>query len=71
MEAVLVGSKGFPRGILEDDRQYVIDLGLLRKGPGGEYRPANPIYQEVILRALTSDLQTGLEAALPDGVGEK
>jgi hypothetical protein len=71
MEAVLVGSKGFPRGIPEDDRRYSVDLGLLRKGPGGEYGPANPVYQEVILRALTSELQTGLEIDLPDGVGEK
>ncbi len=35
-----------------DDLQYVIDLGLVAKAPGG-LRVANPIYSEVIPRELT------------------
>ncbi|MEZ4302758.1 MAG: ATP-binding protein [Polyangiaceae bacterium] len=37
---------------LDDDFAYVISLGLLRRGEG-TYEIANPIYREVIPRALT------------------
>ncbi|MDR1111929.1 MAG: ATP-binding protein [Deltaproteobacteria bacterium] len=69
MEAVLVGAGSYPAEISRDDRQYAIDLGLLKKGRDGGLgdRPANPIYQEVILRLLT----TGLDTGLPDGFGQK
>ncbi len=44
----------FPeRGIPEDDVDFVEDLGLVALGPAG-YGMANPIYREVIPRALTS-----------------
>lgn len=36
----------------DDDRQYVIDLGLL-VAEGGVMKASNPIYAEVILRALS------------------
>jgi hypothetical protein len=42
--------------VLSDDFQYLIGLGLIRKDKGN-YRVANPIYKEVILRALTHDQQ--------------
>jgi hypothetical protein len=69
MEAVLVGAGSYPAELSRDDRQYAIDLGLLKKGRDGGLgdRPANPIYQEVILRLLT----TGLDTGLPDGFGQK
>ncbi len=37
----------------DDDYQYVLDLGLLHEVEG-QLMPANPIYAEVIVRALTS-----------------
>jgi hypothetical protein len=69
MEAVLIGAGSYPAELSWDDRQYAIDLGLIKKGREGglDDRPANPIYQEVILRLLT----TGLETGLPDGFGRK
>ncbi len=38
----------------EDDRQYLVDLGLLRRDDGGGLVVANPIYREVLPRALAS-----------------
>ncbi|HYX23565.1 MAG TPA: ATP-binding protein [Thermoanaerobaculia bacterium] len=44
----------FPEGeIPEDDIEFVKDLGLVVRGPGG-LEIANPIYREIIPRALTS-----------------
>jgi len=36
------------------DRDYVVDLGLLKRDPKLGLVPANPIYREIILRALSS-----------------
>lgn len=33
-----------------DDRQYLVDLGLLKRPQGGDLAVANPIYREVLLR---------------------
>ncbi|MEM7277783.1 MAG: ATP-binding protein, partial [Pseudomonadota bacterium] len=41
----------------EEDIEYVIDLGLLRQSPGKSLRVANPIYRELIPRALSSEMQ--------------
>jgi hypothetical protein len=38
----------------DDDRQYVMDLGLIRREGAGGLVIANPIYREVIPRALAS-----------------
>jgi type II secretory pathway predicted ATPase ExeA len=35
-----------------DDRQYLIDLGLLKRDPAGGMTIANPIYREVLPRVL-------------------
>jgi hypothetical protein len=35
-----------------DDRQYLLDLGLLKRDPAGGLVIANPIYREVLPRAL-------------------
>ncbi len=40
-----------------DDFQYVVDLGLLRRGPDGA-EAANSLYREVLVRELASDLQS-------------
>lgn len=42
--------------VLHDDFAYVVGLGLLRK-VAGRYQIANPIYREVIPRALNHDRQ--------------
>ncbi len=44
-----------PESLPDNDVQYVIDLGLVTKN--GQLRIANPIYQEVIPRALTYTTQ--------------
>ena len=36
----------------QDDRRYLIDLGLLERDSGGGLKVANPIYREVIPRVL-------------------
>jgi hypothetical protein len=45
---------GLPLGqVPKDDIQYVIDLGLCRMDPAGGMVIANPIYREILPRALT------------------
>jgi hypothetical protein len=56
----------------DDDRRFVIDLGLVRKVNGGNLQIANPIYQEIIPRVLAGSAQDSIvqEAKwylLPDG----
>ncbi|MDR1164851.1 MAG: AAA-like domain-containing protein, partial [Deltaproteobacteria bacterium] len=70
MEAVLVGKARFPSGVTQDDRQYCLDLGLLKKGKGENYSPANPIYQEVIIRLMSQNLHDSF-TKLSDGFGKK
>jgi hypothetical protein len=48
-----------------DDRQYVIDLGLVRRDPEGGLVMANPIYREVIPRVLASGPQDSLPNIQP------
>jgi hypothetical protein len=62
MEAIVASADSFPTEISDDDIRYTLELGLLKEGPseGQTYQPANPIYQEVILRALTSKLQASI-----------
>ncbi len=49
----------------EDDRQYVIDLGLVRRDPMAGLVIANPIYREVIPRALAGGPQDSLPYIQP------
>ncbi len=59
IEPVIIGeSKGY--SVLDDDHQYVLDLGLLRHAEG-HLIPANPIYGEVIIRTLSSRTQMEME----------
>ncbi len=51
--------------IPEDDRQYLVDLGLLRRAGAGGLVVANPIYREVLPRALASGPQDSLPQIAP------
>ncbi len=56
----------------EDDRRFVLDLGLVRKVNGGNLEISNPIYREVIPRVLTGSAQDTIVQetkwyVLPDG----
>jgi hypothetical protein len=42
----------------DDDFQYAKDLGLIRETPAGEVLPGNPIYAEMIVRALAAPTQS-------------
>lgn len=59
VQAVLAGD--IPRTIPydSDDFQYVVDLGLLRRGPEGA-EPANPLYREILARQVTYNTQESL-----------
>lgn len=48
-----------------DDRQYLVDLGLLRRDPAGGLVIANPIYREVIPRVLAQSPQDSLPMISP------
>ncbi len=54
-----------------DDRQYLIDLGLLRRDPAGGLVIANPIYREVIPRALVQGTQDSLPHISPSWLNPK
>jgi hypothetical protein len=58
MDAVISGISTIPKTVFPDDIRYCTDLGLLKPGPDGigSLRPSNPIYQEVILRILSSGI---------------
>jgi hypothetical protein len=58
LEPILTG-EFLPPDLLDDDVQFVKDLGLVASGPTG-LEIANPIYREVIPRALTWVMQDTL-----------
>lgn len=71
LEPMMAGSP--PVATTEDDRQFVIDLGLLRREPAGELEFANPIYRNVIGRVLAAgpfDAMPRLEPIWLDERGE-
>jgi len=49
----------------EDDRQFALDLGLVRRVDGGGLQVANPIYREVIVRKLAGGPQDTLPELSP------
>ncbi|MDR0549236.1 MAG: AAA-like domain-containing protein [Deltaproteobacteria bacterium] len=57
MDFVFAGTKGKNIPIDSDDRQYCIDLGLVIKNDDQSLRPANKIYQEVIFRKITDQIE--------------
>ncbi|MBF0112610.1 MAG: AAA-like domain-containing protein [Desulfamplus sp.] len=54
IEPIITGNK-LTSAIPEDDVQYLVDLGLIRRKPSIEI--SNPIYMEIIPRMLTSTTQ--------------
>ncbi len=57
---------GLPLGpVAKDDRQYVIDLGLVERDPLGGLIIANPIYREILPRALAQGPQDSLPSISP------
>ena len=63
IEPMLAGTA--PGEVPEDDRQYLVDLGLLRRAGGGGLVVANPIYREVLPRMLASGPQDSLPQIAP------
>jgi type II secretory pathway predicted ATPase ExeA len=58
LEPILLGDH-LPASGVRDDVAYVAGLGLIRKS-GGAWQIANPIYREVIPRALNASIQESL-----------
>ncbi len=52
IEPMLVGDRAVDSDVLNDDIAYILDLGLAVR-QGGQLQIANPIYREVIPRALS------------------
>ncbi|MBK5941732.1 AAA-like domain-containing protein [Halochromatium roseum] len=63
IEPMLAGTA--PKVVPESDRDYLLDLGLLRRAEGGGLVVANPIYREVLPRALASGPQDFLPQISP------
>ena len=63
IEPLLAG--GLLNDVPLDDRDYVVDLGLVRREQGGGLIIANPIYQEVIPRTLASGTQDSMPSIQP------
>ncbi len=61
IEPILAG-EALAADIVNDDVQFVFDLGLIRDSPEG-LEIANPIYREIVPRALTENLERSI--ALP------
>ncbi len=59
VQPILLG-KEIEVSVSDDDTQYCIDLGIIRKEKG-QLLPSNPIYREVIIRTLSYDSQFYLE----------
>jgi len=58
VEVILTGSASFDPSF-DDDFAYVRDLGLVARRQG-EVMLANPIYQEIVPRVLSSHVQAGI-----------
>jgi hypothetical protein len=64
IEPMLAG--GLLTDVAQDDIRYVIDLGLARTINGSSLEIANPIYREVIPRALAGTTQASLPHVKPE-----
>jgi hypothetical protein len=63
LEPMLAGQ--FVEDMPYDDRQFVVDLGLVRRDPAAGLVVANPIYREVIPQVLASGAYDTLPALQP------
>lgn len=59
LQAVLLGDVPFSIPYDHDDFDYVVDLGLIVRGPLGA-EPANPLYREVLARQLALRVQEAI-----------
>jgi AAA-like domain len=66
--APILAGESLAPDVLDDDVQFVQDLGLVTAGPQG-LAIANPIYREVIPRALTSVIELSLPLPRASYVG--
>jgi hypothetical protein len=57
LDPIIAGDEYWNDEVTEDDIKYVGDLGLIKQDDDAAM-PANPIYGDVIIRALTQRLQT-------------
>jgi hypothetical protein len=67
LEPMLAGE--FLGDVPEDDRRFALDLGLVRRTDEGGLEVANPIYREVIVRALASGTRDSLPRIAPTWLG--
>ncbi|MFV8753176.1 ATP-binding protein [Nannocystaceae bacterium ST9] len=63
LEPMIAG--GLLGDVPEDDRQFAVDIGLLRRNSEGTLEIANPIYREIIMRSLTSGTRDTLPHLQP------
>jgi hypothetical protein len=63
IEPILAG--GVFDDIPEDDRRFVLDLGLVKRSTSGGLEIANPIYKEVLPRCLAGNTQDSLPNIQP------
>ena len=63
IEPMLAGAEN-EVSLLDDDTRFCLDLGLVAADTAGALRPANPIYRDIIVRALTYDAQAMLPRTL-------
>jgi hypothetical protein len=59
VQPALLGDTPFSIVYDSDDFEYVVDLGLLRRGPTGA-EASNPLYREVLARQLSYNLQMAI-----------
>jgi hypothetical protein len=60
----MIGGQDLPQ-TSNEDRQYLVDLGLLKRDPAGGLVVANPIYREVLPRVLAQGSQDSLPIISP------
>jgi hypothetical protein len=66
MAPILASAAGLPFGLPADDLKYALDLGLLKRDGNDDasYRPANPIYREVIAGILSDEFRRTMPSDL-------
>ena len=64
IEPLILG-EGISIDFRSDDYLYTRDLGLIKEFGNGVIKPANPIYAEIIIRALNYSLQENIKLERP------
>jgi len=64
IEPLILG-EGISIDFRSDDYLYTRDLGLIKEFDKGAIKPANPVYAEVIIRALNYSLQENIKLERP------